>query len=98
MGSLSLQQVAKAVKAAVISSSRGIQHPNVEAVDLYDQVFLSGESYETVALAHDVYSKFAGGFEGSFADADVFCKCAESDVIFAVITLPHDIVAMRANW
>jgi|EP01050_Picozoa_sp_SAG11_P021744 hypothetical protein len=39
--------------------------------DLYDQVFLSGQSYEQDELDIDAFDKYTGGFDGSFADTVV---------------------------
>ena len=39
--------------------------------DIYDPVFLSGQSYEQDELDIDAFDKYTGGFDGSFADTVV---------------------------
>ena len=46
--------------------------PNFSENDCATDLFLAGDSYEIVAeLDADVFSKFSGGFEGTFADTCV---------------------------
>ena len=69
VGGRSLQQLAAAVKARVEASSQGQQVPNFSENDCAADIYLAGDSYEIVAeLDADVFSKFSGGFEGTFAD------------------------------
>ena len=60
---------AAAVKARVQATSQGQQVPNFSENDCAADIYLAGDSYEIVAeLNADVFSKFSGGFEGTFAD------------------------------
>ena len=69
VGKRSLQQLAAAVKARVETASDGNQVPNFTENDCAADLYLAGDSYEIVAeLDEDVFSKFSGGFQGTFAN------------------------------
>ena len=73
VGKRSLQQLAAMVKARVERESEGKQVPNFTENDCAADLYLAGDSYELDdELAADAFSKYTGGFDGSFADTNAF--------------------------
>ena len=73
VGGRSLQQISSTVKAAVMEITDGTQEPNFTENDCAADIFLAGDSYELGdELSANEFSKYSGGFEGSFADTNAF--------------------------
>eukprot|EP01050_Picozoa_sp_SAG11_P002045 SAG11_NODE_99_length_16913_cov_41.552813_5_plen_160_part_00 len=71
-GGTTLQKIVRAVKDAIKNATGAVQIPAVVFNDLYENVYLSGASYDELEIEDDPFEKFSIGYEGAFGGTAQF--------------------------